>query len=256
MLKLIVKARPNRQNTASVLAGAVILAVSSAGSALALGGSSVSDSASWLENKTVMVHGSRGNVCSGTVLSPTVIMTAAHCVSGSSQYKISYKEGGSSTFQEVRQIAIHPNYIKAVRGVRTDIALVRLRLSLPYRFSSVPLDDDAKNDDVGSRQVIGGFGLARGGDDKSLGTLRTADVVVLKADDKRFFRLGLENGELRVCTGDSGGPVFSASLVTLKLTGVIYAAEGMKNQCGGTAQAVRVAPQRKWIDSVRAGWGE
>ncbi len=236
-------------------AGALFLCGTLSGQALALGGSAVSESAGWLESRTVMVLGNRGSVCTGSVVSPTVIITAAHCVTGSGQYAIAYKDAGSTTLQEVRQVARHPDFRTSAR-VSTDMALVRLRLPLPSRFTPVTLDGDADDDGVGSRQVIAGFGLAREGDDKSAGTLRSADVTVLPRYYPRFFRLGIAGGGLLICKGDSGGPVFSAGLIASKLTGVIYASERQNRQCGDTAQAVRVAPQRKWIDQVRSAWGE
>jgi secreted trypsin-like serine protease len=251
--------RPNSRNCRDriciALVGVLLVCAQMIGSAQALGGSAVSESAGWLESRTVMVLGNRGSVCTGSVVSSTVIITAAHCVTGSGQYAVAYKDGGSTTLQEVRQVAHHPDFKTSAR-VSTDMALVRLRLPLPSRFTPVTLDSDADDDGVGSRQIIAGYGLAREGDDKSAGTLRSADVTVLPRYYPRFFRLGIAGGGLLICKGDSGGPVFSAGLVSSKLTGVIYASERQNRQCGDTAQAVRVAPQRKWIDQVRSGWGE
>jgi V8-like Glu-specific endopeptidase len=72
------------------------------------------------------------------------------------------------------------------------------------------------------------------------------------------MRLGLASGDIRICKGDSGGPVLSEGFVETTLTGVIYASERKRGgrQCGDTAQAVRIAPQRKWIDGIRSAWGE
>jgi hypothetical protein len=71
-----------------------------------------------------------------------------------------------------------------------------------------------------------------------------------------ILRLGLAGGGVAICKGDSGGPVFSDGLFGLTLTGVIYGKEGGDGrQCGATAQAVRIAPQRAWIDRVMAQWG-
>jgi secreted trypsin-like serine protease len=225
-----------------------------ASSARALGGDAASE-AGRLENRVVMVLGNRGSVCTGTVVAPTIILTAAHCVSGSGQYAIAYKEiGGSPTLQEVRQIVRHPEF-RAGSRVSIDIALVRLKMALPGRFAPVPLDNDPADDGVGSRQTIAGFGLAREGDDSSAGTLRSATVTVLPRNYPRFLRLGLAGGGVAICKGDSGGPVFSDGLFGLTLTGVIYGKEGGDGrQCGATAQAVRIAPQRNWIDRVMAQW--
>ncbi len=239
-----------------IAAFAALLAASPA-PVLALGGDAVSETGGRLENRTVMVLGSRGSVCTGAVLSPTVVITAGHCVNGAGQYAVAYREGGSPVLQEVRQIARHPEF-SGRQKVSIDMALVRLKLPLPARFAPVRLDDSADDDVVGSRKTIAGFGLAREGDEASAGTLRAAQVSILPRFYPRYMRLGLSTGEVRVCKGDSGGPVFSEGLVGMTLTGVIYASERKRggSQCGDTAQAVRVAPQRGWIDGVLARWGE
>ena len=67
---------------------------------------------------------------------------------------------------------------------------------------------------------------------------------------------------LQVCKGDSGGPVFSDAGGHLTLSGVIVATYNQSPKpgarwsavCGNTAQAIRIAPQRGWIDGVMAGW--
>lgn len=224
---------------------------------LALGGDAASEAGGRLESRTVMVLGSRGSVCSGTVLSPTVVITAGHCVSGSGKYAVAYREGGSPVLQEVRQVARHPEFSGKQR-VSIDMALVRLSLPLPSRFSPVALDSSAEDDVVGSRKTIAGFGLAREGDEKSAGTLRSGQVSILPRFYPRYMRLGLLDGGIRICKGDSGGPVLADGLTGMTLTGVIYASERKRGgrQCGDTAQAVRIAPQRGWIDGVRARWGE
>jgi secreted trypsin-like serine protease len=243
----------SRLPTLVVLTAAACLAASSA---MALGGDAVSEAGGRLEGRTVMVLGSRGSVCTGTVVAPTIVLTAGHCVSGSGQYAVAYKEaGGSPTLQEVRQVARHPEFKPGTR-VSIDIALVQLKLPLPSRFSTVALDSDTADEGVGSRKTIAGFGLAREGDEKSAGTLRQASVTVLPRFYPRFFRLGLSAGGIAICKGDSGGPVFTDGLTGITLTGVIYASERKRggSQCGDVAQAVRIAPQRAWIDRVMAQW--
>lgn len=247
-----------RSRTADMLLGAAFALVVCASHAFALGGDAVSETGGRLERHVIMVHGTKGNTCTGTVLSPTVVITAAHCVTGSSQYAVSYKEGDSPVLQEVREVARHPNF-KASSTVSVDVALIRMRVPLPPRFSPVALDDPSNATDdngVGSQQTIAGFGLSREGDEKTLGTLRAAPVTVLPRFYPRFFRLGRNGSDLLICKGDSGGPVLNEALFGLTLTGVIYASEKSSNgrQCGDKAQAVRIAPQRRWIDGVMARW--
>ncbi len=234
----------------------VVLALWSA-PVVALGGDAVSEAGGRLESRTVMVLSNRGSVCTGAVLSPTVVITAGHCVSGAGRFAVAYREGGSPVLQEVRQVARHPQFSRS-RRVSIDMALVRLKTPLPSRFSALALDDSAEDDVVGSRLTVAGFGLASEGDEASAGTLRAASVTILPRFYPRFMRLGRADGAFRVCKGDSGGPVMSEGLFGITLTAVIYASEKSRSgrQCGDTAQAVRIAPQRAWIDGIRARWGE
>ena len=51
------------------------------------------------------------------------------------------------------------------------------------------------------------------------------------------------------CQGDSGGPVTAADGAVLAVTAWIDGA------CGGLTQAVRLGPQRAWIDATLGRWG-
>ncbi len=222
----------------------------SAGGALALGGSAASDGGR-LSGRAVMVLGSRGNACTGTVLAPTIVITAAHCVGGSSRYAVAYHEGAGPVLQEVAEIARHPGF-KANARVSIDLALVRLKLPLPARFTPSQLDS-GNDDKVGETLTIAGFGLASEGDESSAGRLRQAGVTVLPRYFPRFFRLGRSDEGALICRGDSGGPVFDADL---RLAGVVYGKERSDGRsCGTVAQAVRIAPQRGWLDGVLRRWG-
>ncbi len=217
----------------------------------ALGGGAASESGR-LDRRAVMVLGSRGNACTGTVLSPRIVITAAHCVSGSGRYAVAYREGGSPVLQEAAEVARHPEFRTGAR-VSIDIALVRLKLPLPDRFVASGIDREIDNDRVGDTLTVAGFGLMREGDESSAGTLRQAGVTVLPRYYPRYLRLGRSAGDLLICRGDSGGPVFDTDL---RLVGVIYSKElSDGRECGGVAQAVRLAPQSGWIDRVVARWG-
>jgi Trypsin len=222
--------------------------------AFALGGKASSLAGSDLEAKSVMVLGSRGSACSGVIVAPNIVLTAGHCVQGSPQLAVAYYEGQTPVLKTVVQSAVNPS------GV--DMALVRV-IGLPARFTLVEL---VENNELATRYSVAGFGLQAVRVEDSAGKLRKAEVESLPLSATRILHLGGANmnkdemsTHLQVCKGDSGGPVFTTDM---KLAGVIFATynTGVKQgdkwsaQCGNTAQAVRIEPQRAWIDSVLGGW--
>jgi S1-C subfamily serine protease len=224
--------------------------------AWSLGGSAAGTPRAVVESGTVMVLSSRGNMCTGTVLSPRIILTAGHCVAGAQAHAIAYRENGSPILQAVQSTRLHPGFSRNAK-VSVDMALIRLKEPLPQRFSAVPLDDGAVVSDIGGDRLIAGFGLVSHGEEKSAGFLRSASVTILPRHYPRFMRLGVEAGTLSICKGDSGGPVLDNSGDRPRLVAVLYGAEQAGgSRCGVNAQAVRVAPQVRWIRSVSSTWGE
>lgn len=240
---------------AALLASSILFPT---GGAQALGGSSVTANSA-LTTHLVMVLSRQGNkhgACTGTVVARNVIMTAAHCVAGNKQVAVAYPEDGSHVLQRIAAKAINPGFSPAAR-VSIDLALVRLDSDLPARFQPMPIDSGESEHEIGLGRTIAGFGLAAERDEASAGKLRSARVRVLPKLYPRFLRLGTrpdaDLSDFAVCTGDSGGPVIDGGLVV----GVVYGREKFNNaqSCGTIAQAVRVAPQRGWIDATMRKWG-
>jgi len=240
-----------------------LLPVLTTGAAFALGGSAATPDRA-LSRNLVMVLSSQGakkGACTGTVVASDIVLTAAHCVAGDKQLAIAYAEEGSHTLQRVIAKAVHPGY-SGKSSVSIDLALVRIEGHLPTRFEPVTMDSGQGTHAVGASQRIAGFGLARERDEASAGVLRSADVVVLPRLFPRYLRLSTtpdaDLGDIAICTGDSGGPVLETGFGAEPLVvGVVYGREKFGNaaSCGTIGQAVRLAPQRAWIQGVMGKWG-
>ena len=239
---------------------ACLLTVAGGGAAKALGGKASGPADAGLKSHSVMVLGSRGSACTGTLIAPDVILTAGHCVQGSKEMAIAWIDRGKPVLERVRETATHPQFSGRDRR-SIDLSLVRLEKPLGAGFRPVPMEEETPDQ---SAFRLAGFGLQTSYDEASAGALRAASVAALPLTTSRMLHLGLEQspGDVQICKGDSGGPVFAETPQGMVLGGVIVATYNQSPKpgarwsaiCGNTAQAVRVGPQRGWIESVMAGW--
>jgi hypothetical protein len=230
------------------------------GPATAVIGGRVAEGA--LKHATLMVLGAGGDVCSGIVIAPRIVLTAAHCVVGGGEKRVHFMgRDGQPALIAPQAIAIHPGYdAGAIKGRRRsiDLALIRLPEPLPAPFAPAVLSQEAAPPRAGASIIVGGYGTARERDAKSMGAFREAalsvvepygpgSVLVWAADPAG---LGRKPGA-GACQGDSGGP--------LAVDGTVIAvtswAEGFgKTGCGRFTQGVLVGPQSGWIGQITAQW--
>src|SRR6266702_2751817 len=164
----------------------------------------------------VTIVGSRGNFCTGAVIAPKVVLTAAHCVQPGADYKIvEYGADKEPSLRDVKSVAVHPAFnMEAMPSHRAtaDVALLQLAVPATGKTPSVLGMPDIPIL-VGGRFTIAGIGVTVRGDGKSGGTIRVAGLVATGKPGTLQIRLvdplgqGMRKG-MGACTGDSGGPVF------------------------------------------------
>jgi hypothetical protein len=217
------------------------------------------DSPGLAASHTVMVlkrQSSRAAFCSGVVVADRTILTAAHCVTGATGVAINVPGGGAPKLQAARSVAVHPGYVPnaiARRKRSIDLALVLTAEPLPPVLRPVAIAYDY-GIQQGTRLRIAGYGLQREGVERGAGTLRSALLVVrAPLSSILIWMRGPSKAIAGACTGDSGGPVFSPDATALVAISVWARGKGRRN-CGELTQAIRLGPQRAWIDSVLARW--
>src|SRR4030088_1103155 len=68
-------------------------------------------SAEGIGRSVVTIVGSRGNFCTGALIAPKLVLTAAHCVQPGADYKIvEYGADKQPQLQDVRSVATHPAF--------------------------------------------------------------------------------------------------------------------------------------------------
>jgi secreted trypsin-like serine protease len=247
---------------AIAISAALALLASTSASAIVGGGV---PSAEGVGRSIVTIVGSRGNFCTGALIAPKVVLTAAHCVQPGADYRIvEYGPNRQPELKDVRSVAIHPAFrMDAMASHRATADVALLQLAAPAA-GKAPAALGAPNIPVivGSRFTIAGIGVTVRGDGKSGGIVRVAGLIATGQPGTLQIRLvdplsqGARDG-LGACTGDSGGPVFEDKQTGPAIVGVISWSTGPNNSagCGGFTGVTPLTLYRDWILQTARQWG-
>ena len=206
-----------------------------------------------------------GHFCGGTLVSPTAVVTAAHCVEGQSTVGFSVVVGRSDLSSadgqriNVQQIISHPDYNAFTND--GDIAV----LLLDEAASETPIGFISESNESlavpGTTATVLGWGATREGG-RVTTELRNVDVPIVSNATANLpasyngqitatmLAAGQQSGGIDSCQGDSGGPlvVFDGQEQP-HLAGVVSWGEGCArpNKYGIYA---RVSEFAEWIESV------
>lgn len=222
-------------------------------------------SAEGIGRSVVTIVGSRGNFCTGALIAPTLVLTAAHCVQPGAVYKIvEYGADQKPELRDVSSIAIHPAFnMQAMMDHRAtaDVALLQLEAP-PKAKNPAVLGAPQLPVGSGSRFTIAGIGVTIRGEGSSGGAVRVAALVATGRPGTLQIRLVDPVGQgtragLGACTGDSGGPVFEDRPGGPAIVGVISWSTGPNGAagCGGLTGVTPLALYRDWILQTARRWG-
>jgi len=160
-----------------------------------------------------------GGICTGTLVAPTVVLTAAHCVEGlgnSGPYGTAKFGTGSGNFFDSVTIIDYAKHRAFIGFKEKDIAL--LRLAEPPMNGDTPVEPVTFNLDpldqswVGRNVTTVGFGnnIPPVGGDPSTGTgAGTQREIEYTIDGVTAEHLLVGTMTQNTCQGDSGGPTFA-----------------------------------------------
>ncbi|ARQ71941.1 S1 family peptidase [Streptomyces marincola] len=167
--------------------------------------------------------------CGGTLVAPTKVVTAAHCVRDRTPAQINVMGGrtermGSGTLRAVADIWVHPDDDWTTKV--GDIAVLTLAEDMPYATIPFAGPDDAGLYSPGTMAQVFGWGfLSENGRVPS--QLMTAEVPVvsdadceaaystyrIQVDGTTMMCAGYPEGGVDACQNDSGGPLVAEGVL-------------------------------------------
>ncbi|MBF9232056.1 S1 family peptidase [Microvirga alba] len=246
----------------SVLLFTLGLSIALAGPAQAVLLGSESRDPQGLRRSVVSVENSSGELCSGAMIAPDLVLTAAHCMTEKASYRVmAVNQSFKRQTLKVVATTIHPAFVPGTTPrTQPGVDLAILKLERPLGSDFAPFDPRlAGKVDKEDKVTLAGFGVLaeklkqtarvlRQTDLISVGSVELANRVLIAADGDKLA----DTTGAGACRGDSGGPILTGAQGNYQLFGIVSWSSGAlhtndKSACGGLTAVTPVADHIGWI---------
>jgi subtilisin-like proprotein convertase family protein len=186
--------------------------------------------------------------CTGTLISPTHVLTAAHCTEGVGNTQGSFEVGGQ-TYNTTR-IYNHPDYNPNDFSRGDDLAI--MELDRPVN-GITPMQIFRQTPQVGSMLTLVGFGeggTSTGGFDANDTGKQVGQTELEKVTGEHIAWNFDKHSESNTAPGDSGGPAFIQSNGQFLIAGVTSGGDGDAHSLGDYSFDTRIDVHAAWIDGI------
>jgi V8-like Glu-specific endopeptidase len=157
---------------------------------------------------SLMFEGQSG--CTGTLVTADAVLTAGHCLAGTTADKVSFAVGadvtsGAANTYPVASLTVHPQYQEGGEsGPTYDIAV--MRLAQPAAEPPLPFNTDDASTLSGQEVLLVGYGLtARPSEGAEATGIKHSVTIPVQGVSEQFLDFAITDGKTG-CFGDSGGP--------------------------------------------------